>query len=112
MRPYRTSGDDPNKGVDIRGAPGAAVTAAAAGQVVYAGAGLRGHARLVIVKHDDVWLSAYAHDDEILVAEGQVLEAGASLARLAGAERAPRVLHFEIRRDGKPVDPTGLLPGR
>ena len=107
---FALSGQSVNKGLDIRGAPGATVRAAARGEVVYAGTGLRGHSRLVIVKHDETWLSAYAHDDEILVEEGQQLVAGDQVARLTGD--APRVLHFEIRRQGKPVDPRGLLPKR
>ena len=107
---FALTGQRVNKGLDIRGAPGAMVRAAARGEVVYAGTGLRGHSRLVIVKHDETWLSAYAHDDEILVKEGQHLVAGDQVARLAGD--APRVLHFEIRRQGKPVDPSGLLPKR
>ena len=104
---FALSGSRINKGIDIRGAPGSAVRAAARGEVVYAGTGLRGHSRLVIVKHDDTWLSAYAHDDEILVQEGQVLQAGDDVARLDDG-----TLHFEIRRQGKPVDPAGLLPAR
>ncbi|MEE4300926.1 MAG: LysM peptidoglycan-binding domain-containing protein, partial [Pseudomonadales bacterium] len=76
VRGFELRGDAVNKGLDIRGAAGATVRTAARGQVVYAGTGLRGHSRLVIVKHDDRWLSAYAHDDEILVREGQVLAAG------------------------------------
>ena len=107
---FALSGQSVNKGLDIRAAPGATVRAAARGEVVYAGTGLRGHSRLVIVKHDETWLSAYAHDDEILVEEGQQLVAGDQVARLTGD--APRVLHFEIRRQGKPVDPRGLLPKR
>lgn len=112
VRGFALAGSPVNKGLDIRGAPGAAVRTAAGGEVVYAGTGLRGHSRLVIVKHDDTWLSAYAHDDEILVQEGQVLAAGDRVARLAGATESPRLLHFEIRREGKPVDPAGLLPRR
>ncbi|HSG91252.1 MAG TPA: peptidoglycan DD-metalloendopeptidase family protein [Pseudomonadales bacterium] len=109
---FSTGGADLNKGIDIRGAAGAAVRVAAAGEVVYAGTGLRGHTQLVIVKHDDTWLSAYAHNSRILVKEGQRLDAGDALARLEGGEDHQRVLHFEIRRDGKPVNPTTLLPRR
>lgn len=112
VRGFELRGDAVNKGLDIRATSGAAVRTAARGEVVYAGTGLRGHSRLVIVKHDDRWLSAYAHDDEILVREGQVLAAGARVARLAGASGSSRVLHFEIRREGKPVDPAALLPSR
>jgi lipoprotein NlpD len=106
------SGATPNKGIDLRGEAGARVRTAAAGEVVYAGTGLRGHEALVIVKHDDTWLSAYAYNDGIRVREGQRLEAGAEIARLTGEDARARALHFEIRRDGKPVDPVGLLPRR
>lgn len=106
---FAPSGSALNKGIDIRGAEGGEVRVAAAGEVVYAGTGLRGHSALVIVKHDDTWLSAYAHDSRILVREGQRLAAGATLARL-GSDARTQVLHFEIRRDGKPVDPASLLP--
>ena len=77
--------------------------------MVYAGAGLRGFAALIIVKHDDTWLSAYAHNAESLVKEGARVTAGASLARLGRGAQGRR-LHFELRRDGKPIDPQTVLP--
>jgi lipoprotein NlpD len=108
-RPFANSGSALNKGVDLQAAPGAVVTVAAPGEVVYAGAGLRGFASLIIVKHDDTWLSAYAHNAEGLVREGARLAAGAQLVRLGRTEAARR-LHFELRREGKPLDPASVLP--
>ena len=108
-RPFAGSGAALNKGLDIRGAPGSVVRAAAPGVVVYAGAGLRGFSALIIVKHDDTWLSAYAHNAESLVKEGAPVAAGASLARLGRGAQGQR-LHFELRRDGKPIDPQTVLP--
>jgi len=108
-RPFAGSGAALNKGLDIQGAPGSVVRAAAPGVVVYAGAGLRGFSALIIVKHDDTWLSAYAHNAESLVKEGATVAAGASLARLGRGAQGQR-LHFELRRDGKPIDPQTVLP--
>ena len=108
-RPFAGSGAALNKGLDIQGAPGSVVRAAAPGVVVYAGAGLRGFSALIIVKHDDTWLSAYAHNAESLVKEGAPVAAGASLARLGRGAQGQR-LHFELRRDGKPIDPQTVLP--
>ena len=108
-RPFAGSGAALNKGLDIRGAPGSVVRAAAPGVVVYAGAGLRGFSALIIVKHDDTWLSAYAHNADSLVKEGAPVAAGASLARLGRGAQGQR-LHFELRRDGKPIDPQTVLP--
>ena len=108
-RPFAGSGAALTKGLDIQGAPGSVVRAAAPGVVVYAGAGLRGFSALIIVKHDDTWLSAYAHNAESLVKEGAPVAAGASLARLGRGAQGQR-LHFELRRDGKPIDPQTVLP--
>lgn len=98
------------KGIYIHSGKGSAVSAAAPGVVVYAGSGLRGYGRLIIVKHSDVYLSAYAHNRRILVKEGQVLNSGQKIAEVGGDIENPNRLYFEIRRDGKSVDPTGLLP--
>ena len=97
------------KGIDIAGQPGAAVGAAAAGKVVYSGSGLIGYGRLIILKHDARYLSAYAHNQEILVREGDVVAVGQKIATMgrSGADRIK--LHFEIRRDGKPVNPLRFL---
>lgn len=100
------------KGIDIVGPRNAPIRAVAPGRVVYSGSGLRGYGQLVIVKHDGEFLSAYAHNDSILVQEGESVAAGQTIARMgdSGAERVK--LHFEIRRYGKPLDPLIYLPER
>ncbi|MDT8449904.1 MAG: peptidoglycan DD-metalloendopeptidase family protein [Wenzhouxiangellaceae bacterium] len=100
------------KGILIAGAAGQPVRAAADGDVVYSGNGLIGYGELIIVKHSDRMLSAYAHNRERLVSEGQRVRAGQIIARLGRNERDQEVLHFEIRRDGKPDDPLKYLPPR
>jgi len=101
-----------NKGIDLFGKLGDSVRASAAGEVVYAGHGLRGYGLLVIVKHSEKFLSAYAHNNKILVSEGDTVTQGQKIAEL-GSTDADRVkLHFEIRRDGKPVDPLKYLPSK
>ncbi|KAB2318232.1 peptidoglycan DD-metalloendopeptidase family protein [Betaproteobacteria bacterium SCN1] len=100
------------KGIDITGARNAPVRAVAPGKVVYSGSGLRGYGRLLIVKHAGEFLSAYAHNESVLVKEGDVVAAGQKIA-LMGDSDADRVkLHFEIRRYGKPLDPLAYLPER
>ena len=99
------------KGVDIAGRKGAPVLAAAAGRVVYAGAGLRGYGKLVIIKHNETWLSAYAHNDNILVKEQQDVRKGQKIAEMGSSDADQVKLHFEVRRQGKPVDPVKVLPG-
>ena len=98
------------KGIDIAGAAGQPVTAGAAGKVVYAGTGLRGYGKLIIVKHNDTYLSAYAHNREILVKEGQQVAKGQKIAEMGNTDADQVKLHFEIRRQGKPVDPLRYLP--
>lgn len=99
-------------GILIDGTPGQPVRAAAAGRVVYAGGGLIGYGQLVIVKHNDTYLSAYGHNASLLVAEGESIARGQRIATMGeGPGREPR-LHFEIRRNGKPVDPRQYLPAR
>ena len=101
-----------NKGIDIAGKLGDPVLAAADGQVVYAGAGLRGYGNLVIVKHNNTYLTAYAHNQRLLVKEDQKIRRGEKIAEM-GSSDADRVkLHFEVRRQGKPVDPAKYLPAR
>ncbi len=101
-----------NKGVDISGAAGDAVVAAADGRVVYAGAGLRGYGNLIILKHNNTYLTAYAHNQTLLAKEDQTVRKGQKIAEM-GSSDADRVkLHFEVRRQGKPVDPAKYLPGR
>jgi lipoprotein NlpD len=101
-----------NKGLDIGGKAGEPVLAAADGRVVYAGAGLRGYGNLIILKHNNTYLSAYAHNQTLLVKEDQSVRKGQKIAEM-GSSDADRVkLHFEIRRQGKPVDPARYLPMR
>ncbi|MEY4083372.1 MAG: hypothetical protein RL483_741 [Pseudomonadota bacterium] len=100
------------KGIAIAGAPGESVVAAESGKVVYAGNGLRGYGNLVIVKHDGDLLSAYAHNRSILVKEGQLVKRGQKIAELGMTDADKPMLHFEIRKAGKPVDPLGFLPSR
>lgn len=101
-----------NKGVDIAGNPGDPVYAAAAGQVVYAGRGLRGYGNLIIINHDERFLSAYAHNSKLLVQEQQKVSAGEKIAEIGDSDANRTMLHFEIRKDGKPVNPLAYLPKR
>ncbi|WP_095077914.1 peptidoglycan DD-metalloendopeptidase family protein [Pseudomonas sp. Irchel s3h17] len=101
-----------NKGIDIAGDLGQPVLAASDGTVVYAGSGLRGYGELVIIKHSDTYVSAYGHNRRLLVREGQQVKVGQTIAEM-GSTGTDRVkLHFEIRRQGKPVDPLQFLPAR
>lgn len=100
------------KGIDIAGKAGDPVLAAAEGKVVYAGSGLRGYGQLVIVKHDATYLSAYAHNQKILVKEGQSVKRGQKIAEMGKTDSDTVKLHFEVRRQGKPVEPLDYLPGR
>ena len=101
-----------NNGIDIAGDLGQPVFAAADGAVVYAGSGLRGYGELIIIKHSDTYVSAYGHNRRLLVREGQQVKAGQTIAEM-GSTGTDRVkLHFEIRRQGKPVDPLQFLPRR
>lgn len=101
-----------NKGIDIQGNMEEPVIAAASGAVVYAGDGLRGYGKLVIVKHSEKYLSAYAHNHRILVKEGEVVTKGQKIAAMGSSGTDAVKLHFEIRYDGKPVDPLKYLPKR
>ena len=102
----------PGTGVLIDGRAGQAVTAAASGRVVYAGSGLIGYGQLIIIKHNETYLSAYGYTQSLLVKEGQTIKQGQRIATMGeGPERKPR-LHFEIRRNGKPVNPRQFLPKR
>jgi len=101
-----------NKGIGIAGRAGDPVLAAAAGRVVYAGAGLRGYGNLIIIKHNNTFLTAYAHNQALLVREDQMVRQGQRIADM-GSSDADRVkLHFEVRRQGRPVDPAAFLPRR
>lgn len=104
--------DGGNKGIDISGSRGQAVNAAAAGTVVYAGNALRGYGNLIIIKHNDDYLSAYAHNESILVKEQQKVSAGQQIAKMGSSGTSEVKLHFEIRYRGKSVDPVRYLPKR
>ncbi|PUE10391.1 peptidoglycan DD-metalloendopeptidase family protein [Limnohabitans sp. T6-20] len=101
-----------NKGLDIAGKAGDPVIAAADGQVVYAGAGLRGYGNLIILKHNNTFLTAYAHNQALLVKEDQKVRKGQKIAEMGKSDSDRVKLHFEVRRQGKPVDPAKLLPAR
>lgn len=101
-----------SKGLAISGKPGDPVLAAADGRVVYAGSGLRGYGNLVIVKHNNTYLTAYAHNQTLLVKEDQVVRRGQRIAEMGSSDAERVQLHFEIRRQGKPIDPARLLPPR
>ncbi len=98
------------KGIDIVGKRGQPVVASADGKVVYSGSGLRGYGKLVIIKHNKTFLSAYAHNDQILVKEGQSVSKGQKIAEMGNTDSNQVELHFEIRKFGKPVDPAQYLP--
>jgi len=100
-----------NKGVDFGGAKGDPVRAAGDGQVVFAAATLRGYGRLVMIKHDATYMSAYAHNSELLVKEGQAVKRGQVIARMGNTESATVKLHFELRRSGSAIDPMPFLTG-
>lgn len=99
-----------SKGIDIAGTLNAPVLAAADGKVMYSGTGIRGYGKLVILKHNNVFLSAYAHNQNILVKEGQDVKRGQKIAEMGATDTDQVKLHFEIRKLGKPVDPAKLLP--
>jgi lipoprotein NlpD len=101
-----------NKGLDIAGKPGDAVIASADGRVVYAGAGLRGYGNLIILKHNNTFLTAYAHNQTLLVKEDQSVKKGQKIAEMGNSDADRVKLHFEIRRQGKPVDPAKYLPAK
>ncbi|SFM30855.1 lipoprotein NlpD [Ectothiorhodospira mobilis] len=104
--------DTAKRGIGISGQKGQPVRAAAGGRVVYSGSGLVGYGKLIIVKHDQRYLSAYAHNDKILVKEGVEVRAGEEIALMGETGTDRPMLHFEIRKDGEPVDPLNYLPDR
>jgi len=104
--------DQRNKGLDFAGKPGDPVYAVADGRVVYAGSGLRGYGNLVIIKHNNTYLTAYAHNRAMLVEQDQVVRKGQRIAEMGSTESDTVKLHFEVRKLGKPVDPSKLLPAR
>lgn len=101
-----------NKGLDISGKAGDPVLASADGRVVYSGAGLRGYGNLIILKHNNTFLTAYAHNQTLLVKEDQSVKKGQKIAEMGNSDADRVKLHFEIRRQGKPVDPAKYLPAR
>lgn len=101
-----------NKGLDIGGTAGEPVLAAADGRVVYVGAGLRGYGNLIILKHNNTYLTAYAHNQTLLVKEDQSVRKGQKIAEMGNSDSDRVKLHFEVRRQGKPVDPAKYLPAR
>ena len=104
--------DNKNKGIDISGVMGQDIYSAAAGTVMYAGSGIRGYGNLVIIKHSNNLLSAYAHNKTIVVKEKQIISKGQKIAEMGNSDSDVVKLHFEIRQQGMPVDPTKFLPGR
>lgn len=107
------SANDPlRKGIDLEGKQGDPVKATGAGSVVYAGSGLAGYGQLIIIKHDDQFLSAYGHNSKLLVAEGDAVKKGQVIAEVGSSGTDKNKLHFEIRKSGKPVDPLLYLPRR
>jgi lipoprotein NlpD len=111
LRNYTPDGNG-KKGIDIGGRTGQPVQAAADGKVVYAGSGLVGYGRLIIIKHNDNLLSAYGHNSELLVGEGDYVRAGQVIAKMGSSGTSSTRLYFEIRQDGKPVNPLAYLPRR
>ncbi len=103
-------GEPTRQGIDIAGAAGSPVKAAGDGVVVYSGSGLVGYGELIIIKHDEQWLSAYGHNRKRLVSEGQVVKSGQQVAELGRTGASRDMLHFEVRHNGKPVDPLQYLP--
>lgn len=108
---FSTKNSD-QRGLLIAGRTGEPVHAAATGTVVYRGSGLTGYGNLLIIKHNDRWLSAYGHNDALLVKEGDTVRAGQKIATMGATGTSTVQLHFEIRRDGQPVDPQQILPRR
>ena len=101
---------DCKKGISIGGRRGQKIVAAATGRVVYSGSGLRGYGNLIIIKHNDTYLSAYAHNRDLVVQEGETVKAGQQISTMGVDGKGAPVLHFEIRKNGQPIDPLGQLP--
>ena len=101
-----------HKGIDIGGSRGDPIYAVADGTVVYAGTGIVGFGELVIVKHNDIYISAYGHNERLLVKENDVVGAGQVIAEKGSSGTDSVKLHFEIRKEGKPIDPLRVLPRR
>jgi len=110
--PVKLDTPSARKGIDIAGQTGQVIAAAAVGEVVYSGSGLLGYGRLIIIKHSDTFLSAYAYNERLLVSEGDTVGMGQQIATMGKAANGQTALHFEIRKDGKPVNPLDYLPRR
>ena len=104
--------DAGKKGLDIAGRQGQAIYAAASGEIVYSGSGLRGYGKLIIIKHNETYLSAYSNNAQLHVKEDQKVKKGQHIADMGSSGADAPMLHFEVRRNGKPVDPLGYLPAR
>lgn len=104
--------DAGKKGLDIAGNAGQHIFASAGGEVVYVGSGLRGYGKLIIIKHNETYFSAYAHNRRLFVKENQKVKRGQHIANMGSSEAQQPMLHFEVRRNGKPVDPMNYLPRR
>ena len=109
-RLLKSSTPTAKKGISIAGRTGQKIVAAATGKVVYSGSGLRGYGNLIIIKHNETYLSAYAHNRDLIVQEGESVKAGQQISTMGADSKGASVLHFEIRKNGKPVDPLGQLP--
>ncbi len=107
-----TTFTETTKGIDIAGTRGKPVLAAASGKVIYNEAGLRGYGRMIIIKHNEQWLTAYAHNEKILVQKDQEIKQGQKIAEMGSSDTDTVKLHFEIRKQGKPVDPMKYLPAQ
>ena len=107
-----TFGQNGNKGIDIAGRKGDPVVAAGDGKVIHSGSALRGYGKLIIIKHDNTYISAYAHNDTILVKDQQTVKKGQKIAEIGNTDTNQYKLHFEVRQQGKPVDPLKFLPSR
>jgi len=106
----KTNSPTAKKGLNILGRAGQRVKAAATGEVVYSGGGLVGYGKLIIIKHNDTYLSAYAYNSKLLVKEGDIVKAGQAISEMGQDHTGSTLLHFEIRKNGKPVNPTQFLP--
>ncbi len=106
---YSVKANDFNKGIDFSGRMNDKVLAAQAGKVVYSGTGLRGYGKLIIIKHNEMYLSAYAHNNKLLVSEGDIVSQGDQIARMGNTDSNEVKLHFQIRKNGHPVDPAKYL---
>ena len=106
-----TFNDATSKGIAIAGKLGQPVLASAPGRVIFSGTGIRGFGKLIVIKHNNTYLSVYAHNSELMVKEGQTVSKGQKIAEMGNTDADQVKLHFEIRRFGKPVDPMKLLPG-